>query len=64
MEKKQLDHLWALLHRVPPGDKAFSSFQKGGLPFLKPKVQYTLSTPINEKSINWTPGVPPGDKTF
>ena len=39
----------ALLRRVPPGDKTFSIFQKGGLPAQNLKPPVPLPTPIKCK---------------
>ena len=42
-----MDPFRSLLCRVPPGDKTFSTFQKGGLPTqnLKPLSNYLYGTP-------------------
>ena len=46
---------WESASRLPPGDKTFSRFQKGGLPMVFLKPQYSFTKTINGKSINWTP---------
>ena len=50
-----MDAIQIYFRRVPSGDKTFSRFEKGGLPLLKRKVQYTFPTPIKWKEYQLYP---------
>ena len=54
-EESQWTH-WALLCRVPSGDKTFSGFQKGRLKVVILKVSNTLLRPqLKWEESKWTP---------